>query len=111
MDNNNDNQQVKAGTILMPPDEADLCVLFPGKESRKIGFPVGVPLPYQLQEALERAQDSEWILLIDIVPAANVQLMMRIWRLTDAGVARLKQVETRAFLTRGSREPLMMQGA
>ena len=78
-------------------DEADLRLLERANEKRKFGVAVGLVLPDDLQRALERGMDKEWFTLIDIAVAGDASpQMLRLFRLTDAGMKRLAEVRALA---------------
>lgn len=77
----------------MTDDEADLALLSRANEKLKFGVAVGLVLPGALQRALERGMDEHWFTLIDVAVAhvASDQ-MLRIFRLTNAGISRLNDL-------------------
>jgi len=83
----------------MTNDEADLAILSLANEKLKFALEIGRPAfegteDAYLQLALERGIDGEWFTLVDVSPVAEFPgRLFRIFRLTDAGVARLKQLK------------------
>jgi hypothetical protein len=78
---------------IITDDEADFRVLSLGKENGKFAVPVNATGGEDLWRAFERGLDNDWYRLIDIVPVTAAQgRLSRVFRLTDAGRERLKQV-------------------
>jgi hypothetical protein len=74
-------------------DEADLQILALASEKRKFAIPVAMPLPDHLQFALERGMENDWFRLIDVAAVAELpDRLMRIFRLTDTGMARMAEL-------------------
>lgn len=81
----------------MTDEEADLTVLSKANHKRKFGVPFGVSLPSELQFAFERGIDNDWFRLVDIAPiAALPSNFIRLFKLTDVGVARLTTLKGQA---------------
>lgn len=74
-------------------DEADFRLLSLASDKRKFAIQVGyVPSP-EIQFAFERGIDNEWFTLVDVSSvAAAPGRLMRLFRLTDAGMKRLAEV-------------------
>lgn len=80
-------------TRVMTNDEADFRLLSLANEKRKFGIAVGLKIDPALQFALERGIDNEWFTLVDISATAICpSQVLRIFRLTDAGLKRLAEV-------------------
>jgi hypothetical protein len=74
----------------------DLRLLSLANEKRKFGLDFGYSFDPGLQAAFERGIDNEWFTLVDFSPvAAAPGKALRIFRLTDAGLARLAEVRPR----------------
>lgn len=75
-------------------DEADLALLSLASDKRKFAIPVIQPMPDHMQFALERGMEQDWFRLIDVTAIAEGPpgRVFRIFRLTDAGMARLAVV-------------------
>jgi hypothetical protein len=72
-------------------DEADLRILSLASNKRKFAIEVGLPMEPAMIDAFERGIDHEWFALVDIstgIPSA-MERLMRVYRLTDAGMTRL----------------------
>lgn len=71
-------------------DLADFEILRLASDKRKFAIALDYPLDQRRQDALERGQEHEWFRLIDVtrVEAGRGQVL-RVFRLTDAGIARL----------------------
>lgn len=69
---------------------ADLALLSMANHKRKFGLAVGLCLDAPLQYALERGIDNDWFRLVDVSRAVvSDGQILRIFRLTEAGLARL----------------------
>lgn len=80
---------------MKPDDEADLELLNLANEKRK--FALSIPLTWgeEKQSAFERGIDHQWFTLVDVTPIAAPESrlrLMRVFRLTDAGMARLAEL-------------------
>ncbi len=74
-------------------DEADLELLSLANHKRKFGIALGLPMDAPKQFAFERGIDNEWFTLVDVSQVAAVRgVVLRIFRLTDAGMARLTEL-------------------
>jgi hypothetical protein len=76
----------------MTSDEAELKILSLANDKRKFAISVGYMWSAEEQAAFERGIDHEWWTLVDLSRVATPAAMgavMRIFRLTDAGLARL----------------------
>jgi hypothetical protein len=78
----------------MKEDKADLELLGLANEKRKFA----IALDYKnihLQEALERGIDNQWFTLVDVsvIAVTAKPVLMRVFRLTDAGLTRLAQLQ------------------
>lgn len=80
----------------MSEDEADLAILSLANEKRKFALSLGGRFGQDLQDAFERGIDREWWTLVDVSRIDASPVAMRIFRLTDAGMARLAALERRA---------------
>lgn len=76
--------------IVKTLDQADLELLSLANEKRKFGLGLGLVLDADLQAALERGIDNEWFCFVDLSTVAEMPSagLIRLFRLTDAGVAR-----------------------
>lgn len=76
-------------------DEADLWLLSHAtEETRKIAVPVVGRRAQWQQDAFERAMLKEWIRLVDLdMIAAMPGVLMKVYIVTKAGEARLKELE------------------
>lgn len=73
-------------------DEADETLLSLANERGKFALSVG-PMPAYIQEAFERGIDNQWFTLVDVGPvSAAPGHLMRVFRLTPAGVLRLADI-------------------
>lgn len=78
---------------IISDNEADFILLsLAGGDSRRFNFPTD-RTPPNLQKALTNAQDSDWVRLVDVVTFPASPGLWRIFRLTDAGVARLAAIK------------------
>lgn len=78
---------------VMTNDEADLIVLSRANEQGKFAVPLDATADKDIWAAFERGIDNDWYRLIDVAPISAMEgRMARIFRLTDAGRERLKQV-------------------
>ncbi len=79
----------------MTAEEAELSLLSLANEKRKLGVEVNYAFDHQeMQDALERSMDHDWLRLVDIVtPASMPGHLLRIFRLTDAGMARMASLK------------------
>lgn len=79
----------------MTDAEADLKVLGLANQKRKFAISVTYVWSEAEQSAFERGIDNEWFTLVDLsfiaTPVGRGQLM-RIFRLTDAGMSRLAEL-------------------
>lgn len=77
----------------MSADDEDFRLLSLANHKRKFALSVLVDDP-ALQPALERGIDSRWFDLVDVsfIAATKEPTLMRIFRLTDAGLARLAEL-------------------
>lgn len=80
-------------------DAADLTLLSLASAKRKFGLSLGgftePPIRAPIQAAFERGIDYHWFDLVDVspLPAATGDLrLMRVFRLTDAGHQRLRDL-------------------
>ena len=73
-------------------DKADLTVLSRANEKRKFGIALGARLGQEVVDAFERGIDNQWFTLVDVSPIAAAEGVYRLFRLTDAGVARLAEL-------------------
>lgn len=71
-------------------DQADWELLALANEKRKFGLGLGLHLNADLQAAFERGIDNEWFRFVDLSTVAEMPGagLIRLFRLTDAGVAR-----------------------
>jgi hypothetical protein len=77
----------------MTKDEADAAVLSLANEKGKFALELGLTLPDDEQYAFERGIDERWFELIDLAIIAEVPgRLMRVFRLTDAGIERLREL-------------------
>lgn len=87
-------------TGMTPKDRVDLIFLGMANEKRKFAVALGARFTDEEREAFERGLDNDWFALIDIGPIdASAELglpprtLMKIFRLTNAGVARLAEIQ------------------
>jgi hypothetical protein len=52
-------------------------------------------MPPNLQDALERLMMNDWITLIDVAAVRHVSgnRLVRLWKITDAGMARMAELK------------------
>ena len=81
------------GTVLVK-DEADFRLLSMANEKRKFALEISAGLPRSTVFAFERGIDAHWFDLVDVGPlsAAPDRGLFRIFRLTEAGLARLTEL-------------------
>lgn len=79
--------------VVVTNDEADQQLLSLANEKGKFAIQLGMVLEPELQQAFERGIDNRWFDLVDIghVQCAPGRLM-KVFRLTDAGAARLNEL-------------------
>jgi len=73
---------------------ADFWLLSLANAQRKFAIQIGYDLTPEQQAAFERGIDNHWFDLVDVSPVSEApkSIIMRIFRLTDAGVARLEEL-------------------
>ena len=77
--------------------DADFELLSLASGNRKFAIELGLVFPPPLQFAFERGIDHEWFTLVDVsrvTEAGTGNRLMRLFRLTDAGLARLAELAT-----------------
>jgi len=70
-------------------DESDFALLNLANEKGKFGLQLGVRLTEQEHEAFERGIENEWFRLVDVSTIAHAEGIFRVFKLTEAGLARL----------------------
>jgi hypothetical protein len=78
----------------MNADDADFAILSLANHKRKFGIEICFTgfRPGE-REAFERGIDNEWFTLVDISPVeAARDRMLRVFRLTNSGLARLSEL-------------------
>jgi len=89
--------------LLIPgSDASDEELLSSGNPQRRIALVMGVPLEPSNQRILDRAIDNDWVRFVDMTPAMvsgmNGTTMVRVFRITDAGLARLNEIRKRKVI-------------
>jgi len=79
---------------MISDDDADFWLLMLANEKRKFAIQIGYTLKPEQQAAFERGIDNHWFDLVDVSPVseAPASMIMRIFRLTEAGIARLEEL-------------------
>jgi hypothetical protein len=80
--------------ISIVESDAEFELLSMANEKRKFAIEIGLEVAH-LQPAFERGIDEDWFRLVDVsFVAASVARgrLMRVFRLTDAGLARLAEL-------------------
>ena len=74
----------------MSNDLAELKLLSMHSERYKIAVQLGLALTPDLQMALERSIDEDWLKLVDVTPIAeHPNNLFRVFKVTDNGLYRL----------------------
>jgi hypothetical protein len=92
--------------VVVTYDEADFSLLRRASQSDKFGVELGLVLDDDTQMAFERGVNAQWFTLVDVAPFGTHQLgasmwsalrdqprSMRVFRLTEAGYARLAELK------------------
>jgi len=75
-------------------EKADLELLSLANEKGKFAIQLGFAMSPELQAAFERGIDERWFDFVDLSAISHAQrVVMRIFRLTDAGWVRLAQLK------------------
>lgn len=77
-------------------DKADLSLLSGASPNRRIGVPLVIKLPDDVLAAITRSIDNQWMQLVDLAHATagpRKGELIRWFRLTDAGMARLAKLK------------------
>lgn len=74
-------------------EEADIRLLSMANYKNKFAVELGFRLTEGQQDSLERGIDNQWFTLVDVTPIESAPgRVMRIFRLTEAGVKRLAEL-------------------
>jgi hypothetical protein len=77
----------------MSPDAADRRLLSMASDKRKFALEFGQPVDPDLRASFERGIDEEWFTLVDVSFVATAgRRLMRVFRLTNAGMVRLERL-------------------
>jgi hypothetical protein len=77
-------------------DAADAALLLLANDKGKFALELGLTLQPTEQYAFERGIDGRWFDLVDVAEIAEMPgRLMRVFRLTDAGSARLHELRGR----------------
>lgn len=80
-------------------DEADLRLLTLANHKGKFAIELGLSVSEQQQYAFERGIDNQWFTLVDVSPIVSAPYrLMRVFRLTEAGLTRRDELLSRKTL-------------